>query len=89
MSFENTEAYTFDDLWAAVQVLNPKQPIETDKNHILSMLIPNIIAYTHARYSNDMNYEIEEHEWDALELLTLAYWHLSNDGVYHLKEQEI
>ena len=78
--------YSFDDLWAAVRVLNPLQPIETDKNHILSMIIPNLIAHFHAKESYDMSFDPSEEQWDAVELLTLAYWHLCNGGCYHLKE---
>lgn len=80
--------YTFDDLWAAIRVLAPKQPIERDKDHILSLIIPNLIAQFHSNELFDANLsEATEEEWNAVELLQLSYYHLCNGGVYNLKEE--
>lgn len=79
--------YTFRQLWDAVQTLNPKQPIEPDRNYILSMLIPNLIAYEFCRRKHQMPLPDNDIAKNiALNLLTRAYWDLCNGGVYNLDE---
>ena len=84
----HADKYTMNDLWAAVHVLAPKQPIERDKDHILVMIIPGLVALFHANEMFDANLaEATEEEWNAVELLTLAWYHLNNGGVYNLKAE--
>lgn len=78
-------SYTMEDLWEAVRVLNPKQPIEIGENHILIMIIPGLIALEECKKLFTLAPTVEKQT--ALYTLKRAYWDVCQTGRFNLKDE--
>lgn len=81
------DGYTFADLWDAVNVLNPRQPDERGTgDHVLIMIIPNLIAYETAR--NKFSFELNNVGRNiAFNTLLRAYWDMCTLGHFRIKNE--
>lgn len=80
--------YSFKTLWDAVSVINPKQPIESGREHVFSMIIPNIIATELAHRELGPPQPINIAKNVAFNTLLSAYWDLVKTGCFKLEGEE-
>lgn len=81
--------YTMDDLWDAVQVLNPDQPRSGLEGHYdLAIIISTLIAVRVSKEKHGFPQLTDINANIAFNQLTLAYYHLCTNGYYNLKDLE-